>query len=167
MLGSLLRDLYRTKWLHLPPGPLSLPFIGGLYLLSRKKPHIALEPLVKKYGKIFTIQMGVEGPLIFVNEVNLANQLLNNNKMADRPMMPIFKHLSANGKDCIGCIPFGIQWKRQQRMCHAALMDVQNISLEDHISYTTDILFKWYIYSVCVHTNTLNAYSLYLHMQLY
>ncbi|XP_041367164.1 cytochrome P450 2D3-like [Gigantopelta aegis] len=144
IIGSLVRDVYRTRWLRLPPGPLSLPFIGGLYLLSRKKPHIALESLVIKYGKIFTIQMGVEGPLIFVNEVEVAKKLLKTSKMADRPMMPIFKHLSADGKDCIGCIPYGLQWKKQQRLCHAALMDVQNLSLEDHVSYTMDILFKWF-----------------------
>lgn len=44
----------------MPPGPLAnfLPFVGYLPFLDAEKPEQSLSDLAKKYGKIFSLQMG-------------------------------------------------------------------------------------------------------------
>ena len=44
-----------NKWLHLPPGPMPLPFIGNKLSLPKTKPWLQLDKWAKEYGTIYTI----------------------------------------------------------------------------------------------------------------
>lgn len=61
LIGSVLWYLGRRNLSrNLPPGPLSLPIIGSLYIFrdKSKRPYEVLTDLAKKYGPIFGLQMG-------------------------------------------------------------------------------------------------------------
>ena len=43
---------------NLPPGPWGLPILGFLPFINPTKPHQTISNLVKKYGKVISMQMG-------------------------------------------------------------------------------------------------------------
>lgn len=49
---------YIFYWKNLPPGPWGLPLIGYLLKISPDRPYLSLTKLARKYGPIYSIQMG-------------------------------------------------------------------------------------------------------------
>jgi hypothetical protein len=74
-LYNAIEDLYLIYVKKLPPGPLSLPVLGGLYLLNPKQPHLSLEKLYRKYGPIFSLRMGTMGRVIIIMDKDLLNEV--------------------------------------------------------------------------------------------
>lgn len=58
LLYPALEDIYLLYIEKVPPGPISLPIIGGLYKLNSSKPHLKLQQLTKRYGEIMSIRFG-------------------------------------------------------------------------------------------------------------
>ena len=75
LLYHLLHDMYLMYQRHFPPGPLSLPLIGNLHLISPRLPHLSLQRLGTKYGKIFSLRMGHMGRVVFVQDIDHINQV--------------------------------------------------------------------------------------------
>lgn len=70
-----LQDLYRVHFCNFPEGPWSLPIIGGIHHLGIKWPHLAVQELVKKYGRVFSIRMGPVGRIVFISDYELVNKV--------------------------------------------------------------------------------------------
>jgi hypothetical protein len=51
-------DVYLLYVQKVPPGPVSLPLIGGLYKLDPYKPHVKLQQLIQEYGEIMSFRFG-------------------------------------------------------------------------------------------------------------
>ena len=64
----------------MPPGPFSLPLVGGIYRLNPRVPHLSVETLGKQYGKIFTVKMGTMGHSVFLQDIKLVNQVSHRKK---------------------------------------------------------------------------------------
>ncbi|XP_041508894.1 cytochrome P450 2J4-like isoform X2 [Microtus oregoni] len=48
-----------------PPGPRGLPFVGSIFQLDLEKPHLSIQPFVKKYGNIFSLNfVGVNSIMV-------------------------------------------------------------------------------------------------------
>ncbi len=78
------RSLWRC-WHHsLPPGPFGLPVIGYLPFINpdftKEPPHVTLSKLVKKYGKVFSIQLG-QVPCVVIADVDIAKRCFNRSKL--------------------------------------------------------------------------------------
>lgn len=61
LIAIILWHFWQKKLHHnRPPGPVSLPLLGALYVFrdTTKRPYEVLTDLSKKYGKIFGLQMG-------------------------------------------------------------------------------------------------------------
>ncbi|XP_071943812.1 cytochrome P450 1A1-like [Antedon mediterranea] len=78
---SELRDFYI---LRMPPGPLSLPFIGNLLNLDHKFMHLSLGELAKRHGKIFTIKFGSDR-VVILNDTAQVKQAYNGPHLTSRP----------------------------------------------------------------------------------
>ena len=48
----------KTFRFNIPSGPWGVPVFGYLPFISGEKPHKTIDDLVKKHGKIFSIQLG-------------------------------------------------------------------------------------------------------------
>ncbi|KAN0009711.1 hypothetical protein ACTFIU_007010 [Dictyostelium citrinum] len=75
-----------------PPGPINLPFIGGLYKLKPGKQHLSLNELYQKYGKVFSMKFGSYDTVI-LNEPDVIVEAfhLNSTSFMDRIILPSFE----------------------------------------------------------------------------
>lgn len=133
-LYSLLHDLYLIYIRGMPPGPFSLPVIGGVYCLNLKHPHLSLESLGKNYGKIFSLKMGPMGRTVFLQDINLINQMFEHPNTHDRPSLPTFDMVN-NGADGIGSCNYDNRWKAITKMFHRGLARLTARTIEDKATH--------------------------------
>ncbi|KAM6124086.1 cytochrome P450 2J4-like [Pterocles gutturalis] len=96
---------------NFPPRPFSLPFVGHLYLMNFRDPQSMMQKLIKKYGDIFSLEVG-RTSFVFINGLRMVKEVLVNQveNFLDRPELPneIF-----NNKGLIASS--GHLWKQQRR----------------------------------------------------
>ncbi|KAJ8388421.1 hypothetical protein AAFF_G00132970 [Aldrovandia affinis] len=118
---------------NFPPGPWALPFLGNVFHLDTKQPHIHFNELVKCYGNVFSLRLGGVNTVV-VNGYSLVKEALINqgSTFADRPDCPLNRRIN----NCQG-IGFnnGYSWKQQRRFTVSTLRDfgVGKRSLESQI----------------------------------
>ncbi|KAM8788921.1 cytochrome P450 2J2-like isoform 1-T1 [Rhynchonycteris naso] len=121
----LLTNFFRRRLpKNYPPGPLRLPFIGNIFYLGFKHPHLTIQKYVKKYGNIVAMEIGI-WPAVIVTGLPLIKEALvhQDRNFVDRPTSPvedlIFKK---NGL----VMSNGQIWKEQRRF---ALTTLRNFGL--------------------------------------
>lgn len=79
--------LYTTyRWqlnTNLPPGPWGVPIFGYLPWLNPAEPYKTLTKLSKKYGPIYSVQMGKHFAVV-ISDPALVRKALAQNELADR-----------------------------------------------------------------------------------
>jgi cytochrome P450 len=117
LLSVLLVDIYR--WLHLPAGPIPLPFIGNKLSLPQSQAWLQFDEWAKKYGPIFTIWIG-RTPTLVVTSPTIAHELLCNNNFSTRPRSVVFGELYMKMASIIA-IPYGKPWAIRRQLFHKSL----------------------------------------------
>ncbi len=81
-----------------PPGPMRMPIVGNLFQIGDDT-HLKLTEWSKKYGKVYSIKLGVK-EVIVVNgwETFREAAVLNAEAFAGRPDYYTFRHIICNGK---------------------------------------------------------------------
>lgn len=83
----LLGVLYITYRWHsnknLPPGPWGVPIFGYLPWLNPTEPYKTLSKLTKRYGSIYSVQMGKHFAVV-ISDPTLVRKALALNELADR-----------------------------------------------------------------------------------
>ena len=69
------KDFYLMYIKGFPPGPISLPLIGSLHLMSPSTPHLSVGKLYKRYGSIVSLRMGPFGRAVFVSDLQLIDEV--------------------------------------------------------------------------------------------
>ncbi|XP_052573803.1 cytochrome P450 2J4-like isoform X2 [Peromyscus californicus insignis] len=109
---------------NFPPGPRRLPFVGNIFQLDFKQPHLAVQQLVKKYGNVISLDFGIMSSVI-ISSLPLVKEAfthLDENFMS-RPKFPMQEHIfNENGL----IFSRGQTWKEQRRF---ALMTLRNFGL--------------------------------------
>ncbi|XP_050994273.1 cytochrome P450 2J2 [Labeo rohita] len=116
----LISDLLRNrKPKNYPPGPTPLPFIGNIFSLDFKQPHIQLTKLSDHYGNIFSLQLGNLNTVV-VNTYSMVKKALIDqaNIFTGRPTNDVLKRIIK----CQG-VTFntGYSWKQQRRFTLSTL----------------------------------------------
>ncbi|XP_052268114.1 cytochrome P450 2C31-like isoform X2 [Dreissena polymorpha] len=140
LLYHLLHDMYLMYQRHFPPGPLSLPLIGNLHLISPRLPHLSLQRLGTKYGKIFSLRMGHMGRVVFVQDIDHINQLYECKFTCDRPDIPIFKKVN-QGIEGIGSCPYDKRWSQMTKALHSGLAKISQDKLYEICMHAYNQLF--------------------------
>ncbi|KAK3071707.1 hypothetical protein LTR53_008173 [Teratosphaeriaceae sp. CCFEE 6253] len=128
MVGSLLfwipvvvlaHDIY--AWLHLPPGPRPLPFLGNKFDIPKSSPWLQFEKWSKQYGPIFTLWIGRK-PTLIISDPQIAADLMEkrSNKYSSRPRMVVMGEVY-NGNASILTQPYGKAWLTRRKLLHQAL----------------------------------------------
>ncbi|XP_017901051.1 PREDICTED: cytochrome P450 2J2-like [Capra hircus] len=125
-----------------PPGPPRLPFVGNLLQLDPKKGHLVLQEFMKKYGNIFSLDLG-SFPSILLTGLPLIKEALvhQGQNFSNRPVVPLQERL-INNKGLI--MSSGQLWKEQRRF---ALTTLRNFglgkkSLEERIQEEASYLIQ-------------------------
>lgn len=77
----LIKYLWEVR--DLPPGPWGLPILGSLLRLSPIEPHQSLTLLAKKYGPIYSIQMG-KVLAVVISDPGLIREALSKEEFSGR-----------------------------------------------------------------------------------
>ncbi|KAL2923634.1 Isoflavone 2'-hydroxylase [Bienertia sinuspersici] len=111
----------------LPPSPPSLPILGHLHLL--KPPfHRALEALSKRYGPIFSLQLGFQ-PVLVVTSPQGAEECFTQNDVvfANRPKLIVGEYLGYNHSLLIWT-PYGDHWRNLRRVAATTMLSLRRIN---------------------------------------
>ncbi|EME48231.1 cytochrome P450-like protein [Dothistroma septosporum NZE10] len=115
----LTHDLY--TYLHLPPGPPPLPFIGNKFSLPKSKPWLQFQRWSKQYGPIFTIWIGRK-PTLVISDPEVAMEIMEkrSSKFSSRPRMVVMGEVYS-GNASILTQPYGKGWSIRRKLLHQAL----------------------------------------------
>ncbi|KAM5164331.1 cytochrome P450 2C23-like isoform 1-T2 [Mantella aurantiaca] len=120
-LANVYNKQKQRKSKNLPPGPRPLPLIGSIHLIDLNKPHISFMELSKKYGPVFTIQLGMSEMIILCGYDAVKEALINQgDEFVDRPKTPVFYKCQ---KDHGVVFSNGENWKVMRRFTLSTLRD--------------------------------------------
>ncbi|XP_075057360.1 cytochrome P450 2K1-like [Mixophyes fleayi] len=106
---------------NFPPGPKPLPIIGNMHILNLKRPYKTLLELSKKYGSVFSVQIGTQKTVILCGYETVKDALVNYaEEFSERPHVPIFHDIS---KGYGVLFSHGENWKVMRRFTLSTLRD--------------------------------------------
>ncbi|MBA0625618.1 hypothetical protein Godav_003400, partial [Gossypium davidsonii] len=110
------------------------PIIGHLRLLGGPQPpHISLGNLADKYGRIFTIKLGVHRALVVSNwEIAKECLTINDKAFATRPKLTSSEHFGYNSA-MIGFAPYGPYWRQVRKFSTIELLSNHRLELLKHV----------------------------------
>ncbi|XP_068089314.1 cytochrome P450 2C5-like [Hyperolius riggenbachi] len=141
-LANVYNKQKQQKGKNLPPGPRPLPIIGSMHLMDMKKPHKTFIELSKKYGPIYTIQLGTSKMVVLCGYDIMKEALINQaDEFADRPKSPLL-YKAEKGHGVI--FSSGENWKVMRRFTLSALRDygMGKKAIEDKISEEAECLVE-------------------------
>ncbi|XP_044147868.1 cytochrome P450 2K1-like [Bufo gargarizans] len=106
---------------NFPPGPIPLPIIGNILSIDMSKPYKTFVQLSKKYGTVFSIQIGLSKIVVLCGYDTIKDALINHgDKFVDRPKSNLF---STTTKDHGVILANGENWKVMRRFTLSTLRD--------------------------------------------
>ncbi|KAB2076084.1 hypothetical protein ES319_A06G016300v1 [Gossypium barbadense] len=109
------------------------PIIGHLRLLGGSQPpHISLANMADKYGRIFSIKLGVHRALV-VSDWEIAKACLttNDKAFASRPKLAS-SELLGNNSAMLGFAPYGPYWRQIRKVATIELLSNHRLELLKH-----------------------------------
>ncbi|CAI5777054.1 cytochrome P450 2J2-like isoform X1 [Podarcis lilfordi] len=125
---------------NFPPGPMCLPFLGNLLHMDFKNPQNAVRKFSKKYGNVFSVQVG-SMRFVVVSGLQLVKEALvhQGENFVDRPTSPVNAEIFGS----FGLVlSNGLSWKQQRRFALSTLRNfgLGKRSLEERIQEETRYL---------------------------
>ncbi|XP_040204244.1 cytochrome P450 2K6-like [Rana temporaria] len=106
---------------NFPPGPKPLPIIGNMHILDLKRPYKTFLELAKKYGSVFSVQIGTQKVVVLCGYETVKDALINHaEEFSERPYIPIF-HVISKGYGLV--FSHGDNWKVMRRFTLSTLRD--------------------------------------------
>nr|DBA25679.1 TPA: hypothetical protein GDO54_010043 [Pyxicephalus adspersus] len=127
---------------NFPPGPTPLPLIGNMHILNHRKPYKSFHELSKKYGPVYSIQIGEEKMVILCGYETVKDALVNHaDAFSGRPIIPLF-HEITKGYGVI--FAHNENWKVMRRFTLSTLRDfgMGKKTIDDNILEECDCLVK-------------------------
>ncbi|XVF83797.1 hypothetical protein PTKIN_Ptkin16aG0521300 [Pterospermum kingtungense] len=122
----------RTKHKNLPPCPPTLPILGHLHLLKEPFP-ISLSNLSKKYGPIFSLQLGSRLAIV-ISSSSAAEECFTKNDFvfANRPYFWVGKYFGYD-YTTIMTSPYGDHWRNLRRICKVEIFSTNRLNSSSSI----------------------------------
>ncbi|XP_069830383.1 uncharacterized protein [Dendropsophus ebraccatus] len=106
---------------NFPPGPRGLPLIGNLHQMDLRKLDVTFLELAKKYGPVYSVQMGMQKMVVLTGYETVKEALVNHAEdFGERGVIGIFKTLDKG----MGLVfSNGENWKIMRRFTISTLRD--------------------------------------------
>ncbi|XP_077147724.1 cytochrome P450 2K1-like isoform X2 [Ranitomeya variabilis] len=127
---------------NLPPGPRPLPIIGNLHILDVNRPYLTMHELSKKYGPVYTLQLGVEKVVVICGYEAVKDALVNHaDEFSGRPKVPLLDEMY-KGHGII--FSSNDKWRAMRRFTLSTLRDfgMGKEAIENKISEESDFLVQ-------------------------
>ncbi|KAL0339596.1 UNVERIFIED_CONTAM: 3,9-dihydroxypterocarpan 6A-monooxygenase [Sesamum radiatum] len=117
---------------RLPPGPLALPIIGHLHLLS-SIPHQAFYKISSRYGPLIHLYLG-SVPCIVASSPEICKEFLKTHEISfsNRPKTVVSDYVTYGSQD-FSFAPYGDHWKFVKKLCVSRLLGGQTLDLQQPI----------------------------------
>ncbi|KAM5164329.1 cytochrome P450 2K4-like isoform 1-T1 [Mantella aurantiaca] len=114
-------DFKQNVYPNFPPGPTPLPIIGNMHIMDLNRPYKTFLELAKKYGSVFSVQIGTQKMVILCGYETVKDALINHaEEFSERPHIPIFKDIT---KGYGVTFSHGDNWKMMRRFTLSTLRD--------------------------------------------
>ncbi|XP_040204255.1 cytochrome P450 2K6-like [Rana temporaria] len=127
---------------NFPPGPWALPLIGNLHIMDLKAPHLTYLELAKKYGPVFSVQLGTSKIVVLAGYEVVKDALVNYaEEFGGRGKIQIFQKMDRG----FGLVHSrGENWKVMRRFTLTTLRDfgMGKSSIENKIIEECSYLIK-------------------------
>ncbi|XP_068136230.1 cytochrome P450 2K6-like [Hyperolius riggenbachi] len=142
LLVKLFQGSKQSPTHNYPPGPKPLPIIGNMHLLNMNRPYKSLMELAKKYGSIFSIQIGSQKFVILCGYEMVKEALVKHSEdFWERPHIPIFEE-TTKGYGIL--FAHGESWKAMRHFIRSTIRDLamERKTIENKISEECEFLVK-------------------------
>ena len=144
---------YRTTFKSppFPPGPRGLPIVGNLHQLDSSSLHIQLWQLSKKYGPLFSLQLGLRQAIV-VSSPKVAQEVMKDHDLecCERPKLLAQQKLSYNGLDMLFS-PYNRYWREIRKICVMHIFSSKRVSCLSSIRHSE---VKQMIQNISSHAST-------------
>uniref|UniRef100_A0A6I8PNU2 Cytochrome P450 2K1 n=1 Tax=Xenopus tropicalis TaxID=8364 RepID=A0A6I8PNU2_XENTR len=140
----ILSNWKRNTLNNFPPGPKGWPLVGNVFSIDLKKPQRTYIELSKKYGPVFSVQMGRKKMVILVGYETVKDALVTHaEEFGGRAYIPVNKDLEKG----LG-ITFsnGENWKAMRRFTITTLKDfgMGKSTIEEKITHECSYLVQYF-----------------------
>ncbi|WVZ53359.1 hypothetical protein U9M48_004317 [Paspalum notatum var. saurae] len=113
----------------LPPSPSTLPIIGNLHQLCRRRSHIhrRLQELAQRHGSLFLLRLG-SVPILVVSSATIAEEVLKtqDHVLCSRPLQHTARGLLYGCRD-LAFSPYGERWRQLRRIAALRLLSAKRV----------------------------------------
>ncbi|CAL4937100.1 unnamed protein product [Urochloa decumbens] len=119
----------KGRWLHLPPGPRTLPVLGNLHqiIIGSALPHQSPRDLARLHGPVMQLRLGMV-PTLVVSSAEAVREVLktHNADCCSRPDTPGARRLSYGHKD-VAFAPFSESWRQMRKLFVVELLNTRRV----------------------------------------
>ncbi|KAK8108236.1 uncharacterized protein PG998_010249 [Apiospora kogelbergensis] len=108
---------------NLPPGPRTLPFLGNMHMIPRRRLDLKFSQLAKIYGPVFSLKVG-SGTMVVFNSAKPAIEVMDKQSLysSNRPPSSILSHGVFRGNHPMYMAP-AERWKLRRKLYHQILQE--------------------------------------------
>ncbi|XP_069584433.1 cytochrome P450 2K4-like isoform X2 [Ranitomeya imitator] len=142
ILAVAFKNQKQENYKNFPPGPKPLPIIGNVLMMDMSKPYKTFMELSKKYGPVFSVQMGMRKIVVLCGYETVKDALINHaDVFSDRPRAPVITKLFNNNGVVFSN---GENWKVMRRFTLSTLRDygMGKKTIEDKIIEEAECLVQ-------------------------